>query len=55
VIAELTPVRERYEELMRDPAELDRLLIRGADQARAIAEPKLREMMEKMGLVVLKR
>jgi tryptophanyl-tRNA synthetase len=37
---------------MRDPAELDALLARGADQARAVANPKLEEVKEKMGLVV---
>jgi len=54
VIAELAPIRERYNELMRDPAELDRLLARGAEQARAVAMPKLAEVKEKMGLVVPK-
>jgi len=52
VIAELTPIRERHAELMRDSAELDALLSRGAEQARAVAEPKLREMMRRMGLVL---
>jgi tryptophanyl-tRNA synthetase len=52
VIAELTPVRERYQRLMQDPAELDALLARGAGQARSVADPKLREVQHKMGLVV---
>jgi tryptophanyl-tRNA synthetase len=52
VVAELTPVRERYVRLMEDPAELDRLLARGADHARAVSEPKLVEMMRRMGLVL---
>jgi tryptophanyl-tRNA synthetase len=52
VIAELTPIRERYEQLMQDPTELDRLLARGADQARAVAHPKLTQMKHLMGLVV---
>jgi tryptophanyl-tRNA synthetase len=51
VIEELRPVRERYEHLMRDPAELDRLLARGAEQARAVAMPKLARIKELMGLV----
>ena len=33
VIEELRPIRERYGELIADPAELDRLLLRGADAA----------------------
>ena len=52
VIAGLAPIRARYAELIRDPAELDRMLRRGAGQARQIAEPKLREMMRRMGLVL---
>ena len=44
VVAELTPIRERHETLMREPGELDRLLARGASRARAVADPKRREM-----------
>ncbi len=53
VIEELRPIRERYHELVRDPAELDRLLARGAEQAGSVAYPKLRQIKEKMGLVVV--
>jgi tryptophanyl-tRNA synthetase len=52
VVTELTPIRERHTALMRDPGELDRLLARGADRARAVADPKLREMKRRMGLIV---
>ena len=52
VIAELTPIRERHEELMRDPGELDRLLALGSEQARSYAVPKLEDMKRKMGLTV---
>ena len=52
VIAELTPIRERYEYLMKDPAELDRLMARGADQAREVSQPKVDEMKRIMGLIV---
>jgi len=54
VIEELAPVRERYRMLMQDPDELDRLLARGAEQARAVAEPKVREVKQRMGLVLPK-
>lgn len=54
VIEEITPVRKRYEELMKDPAELDRLLAVGAEQARAVAQPKVEAMKEIMGLVLPK-
>ena len=50
VIDALTPIRERYEYLMRDPAELDRLLALGAERARAVANPKLTEMKLRIGL-----
>jgi tryptophanyl-tRNA synthetase len=52
VIAELTPIRSRYEQLMQDPAELDRLLAIGADHARAYAAPKVDQMKRAMGLTV---
>jgi tryptophanyl-tRNA synthetase len=52
VIAALTPIRERHAALMRDPAELDRLLAQGAERARGVARPKLDEMKGRMGLVV---
>lgn len=48
----LTPIRERHNELMQDPAELDRLMAIGAEQARAVSQPKVDEMKRIMGLVV---
>lgn len=52
VIDILTPIRERYEYLMQDPAELDRLLAVGADHARSISTPKVNEMKRIMGLAL---
>jgi tryptophanyl-tRNA synthetase len=52
VIEMVSPLRLRYEQLMEDPAEMDRLLARGAEQARAVATPKLDKMKEIMGLVL---
>ncbi len=52
VIEELRPVRQQYEAIMSDQAELDRILAEGAARARAVAEPKLRDVMHNMGLVV---
>ena len=37
---------------MDDVAELDRLLARGADQARAVSGPKLEEVKRRMGLLL---
>src|SRR5205814_8263252 len=50
VIAELTPIRQRYAALIAEPGALSRILARGAEHARSIAEPKVREMMRPMGL-----
>jgi tryptophanyl-tRNA synthetase len=52
VIEGLRPIRTRYLELVEHPEELDRLLARGADKARAQAERKLVEVKEKMGFIV---
>ncbi len=52
VIDAIIPLRQRYEALMKDPAELDRLLARGAEQAEAVAKPKVDQMKEMMGLVL---
>lgn len=52
VVAAITPIRERHDYLMRDTAELDRLLAHGADAAATRAEPKVDAMKEIMGLVL---
>jgi tryptophanyl-tRNA synthetase len=52
VIAALAPIRERYDDLIGEVAELDRLLERGADQARSVAQPKVDEMKRRVGLVL---
>jgi tryptophanyl-tRNA synthetase len=50
VVDWLAPVRERYEELRGDPAELERILAAGADKARAIASGTLADVREAMGV-----
>ena len=52
VIDELSPIKEKYQELMSDVVELDRLLKVGAEQAESVALPKLSQMKEKMGLIL---
>ncbi|MGN6815989.1 MAG: tryptophan--tRNA ligase [Solirubrobacterales bacterium] len=49
VVEYLAPVRERYEKLRPDEAELDRILALGAEKARAIAAPVVAEVRERMG------
>ncbi|RPI78735.1 MAG: tryptophan--tRNA ligase [Chloroflexi bacterium] len=52
VVEGLRPIRERYHELISDPAELDRLLAIGAGRAREIAEKKMDEVKEKIGFIL---
>lgn len=49
LVERLRPIRERYEELMEHPDELDRLLERGAAEARPVAEATLDRVREAMG------
>ena len=51
VVAAVTPIQERYRELRADPAELQRLLARGAEKARKASEPTLVAMYDAMGFV----
>ncbi len=52
VIELLAPIKARHERLMGDPAELDRLLATGAEQAASVSMPKVAAMKELMGLVL---
>jgi tryptophanyl-tRNA synthetase len=45
----LAPVRERYQELRADEAELERVFAQGADKARAIAAETVRDVRAAMG------
>lgn len=49
-VAELAPITARMAELTADPAEIDRLLARGADRANAIAAPVVSRAYEIVGL-----
>ena len=51
VVDTISPIRAKYQEFMSDPAELDRLLEIGAENARSISEPKVMEMKNKMGFI----
>ena len=48
--AEIGPMRERYEQLIAHPEEVERLLLRGAEKARAIATPFMAELRLAVGL-----
>jgi tryptophanyl-tRNA synthetase len=49
VVERLAPIRERYDELRSDEAELERILAQGAEKARAIAGDTVRDVREAMG------
>ena len=51
VLAVISPIRSRANELLSDPAELDRLLGKGALRANEIAENTLAEVYSKLGFV----
>lgn len=50
MVAELTPIRERYEQMMARPQEVKELMAKGADAARKVAVRTLEEVREKAGL-----
>jgi tryptophanyl-tRNA synthetase len=50
IIAHYAPARERYLELLGDPASIDRILEAGAARIHPIAEATMTEVREKMGL-----
>ena len=47
---EVAPMREKYEALIANPADIDRLLLAGADKARQLATPFMRELRHAVGL-----
>jgi tryptophanyl-tRNA synthetase len=51
VVSLFEPIKSRYDELRSDPAELERLLARGAAKAREASAPTLEQMYERMGFV----
>src|SRR6186713_2877607 len=50
IVARYAEPRERYLELMADPAKVDEILAAGAERIRPIAEATMSEVREKMGL-----
>ncbi|MGJ9373607.1 tryptophan--tRNA ligase [Nesterenkonia sp. CF4.4] len=51
VVAKLSPIRSRTEELLEDPGQLDALLATGAAKARAVAGETLAEVYDKVGFL----
>jgi tryptophanyl-tRNA synthetase len=54
VVAHIEPIRNRTEELLSDPAELDRLLAKGAAKANELAETTLATVYERIGFIAAK-
>ncbi|MGC2191221.1 MAG: tryptophan--tRNA ligase [Candidatus Dormiibacterota bacterium] len=51
VVAALTPIQERYQQLMADPANIDSILARGATTARQVAGATMADVRERVGLL----
>jgi tryptophanyl-tRNA synthetase len=51
VINALGPIRDRANDLMSDPTELDKLLASGAEKARAVAEQTLATVYDRIGFI----
>jgi tryptophanyl-tRNA synthetase len=49
-IAKLEPICRKMRELLADPAEIDKILIRGAEHANALTQKHLREVKDLIGL-----
>ena len=50
---EVSPMRERYEALIAEPARIEAALRRGAEKARALSAPLMRELRSAVGLRAL--
>jgi len=49
-VEKLSPITQKMRELLKDPVEIDRILIRGAEHANALTQKHLREIKEIVGL-----
>ncbi|MEY2617901.1 MAG: hypothetical protein RL522_903 [Pseudomonadota bacterium] len=52
---EIAPMRERYEAMVNNPAEVERILMRGAEKARERSRPFIARLREAVGLRSLAR
>jgi tryptophanyl-tRNA synthetase len=50
---EIAPMREQYQALISNPAQMDKILLAGADKARQLATPFIRELRHAVGLRAL--
>ena len=54
VTESFTPIRERTQELLADPAELDRILAKAADRASEVADATLAKVYDRIGFLTTK-
>ncbi|MEY4584733.1 MAG: hypothetical protein RJB10_1230 [Pseudomonadota bacterium] len=47
---EVAPMREKYESLMNDPAQIEAILLKGADKARQVGTPFMQSLRQAVGL-----
>ncbi|MGV3161574.1 tryptophan--tRNA ligase [Corynebacterium sp. 32222D000AT] len=50
-----TPLKARFDELMADPAEIERILARGAERASEVAQPLVDDVYAKVGFLPARR
>jgi tryptophanyl-tRNA synthetase len=48
--SEIAPMREKYESLMSNPAQIEAILLKGADKARQIGTPFMQSLRQAVGL-----
>jgi tryptophanyl-tRNA synthetase len=49
-VAKLAPITDKMRRLLAEPAEIDQILIRGAEHANALTQKHLREVKDIVGL-----
>ena len=50
-VAKLAPISSEMSRLMKDPAEIDRILMRGAERGRELAAPILQKTYDIVGMI----
>jgi tryptophanyl-tRNA synthetase len=50
-VSKLSPIRERFEQLRGDDVMIDDILSKGAEKARAVAQPTMEAAYQALGLL----
>ena len=51
LVSKLEPIQKNYKDLMNDPSELNRVLIKGKDNANKVAQKTLTKVRDALGFV----